>query len=321
MKRRKTLMWVVAGAVFVLAVTVFVVRAVRRDRAMHAALKEQQEWNQADTVFTSDSVARVLVAYFDHPWHRANDRMLAHYLLGRAHADMGEAPQAIEDYQTAVECADTTDSDCDFRLLRNVYGQMAEVFHAQNLPEDELKADSAFIRYSWMIGDTLQAINGYRAMECPYFLLNRFDIVQTIDSTAHKTFLALNDTIAAARALLTSAFINANNQDYNKVKDIIIIICRDADIYDDNNRLRHGYEMFYYTLGLYHEGIGQLDSAEYYYRQLLPAKKYEACYKGLLSVYSKRCIADSIAMHHMTAYVLQRFTKRHPSTTTTVTYV
>ena len=79
-------MWVVAGAVFVLAVTVFVVRAVRRDRAMHAALKEQQEWNQADTVFTSDSVARMLVAYFDHPWHSPNTRMLAHYLLGRDEA-------------------------------------------------------------------------------------------------------------------------------------------------------------------------------------------------------------------------------------------
>ena len=86
--------------------------AVRRDRAMHAALRELQEWNLADTVFTSDSVARVLVAYFDHPWHSSNTRMLAHYLLGRAHADMGEAPQAIEDYQTAIERADTTDQDC-----------------------------------------------------------------------------------------------------------------------------------------------------------------------------------------------------------------
>lgn len=112
MKRRKTLMWVVAGVMFVLAVTAFVVRAVRRDRAMHGALRELQEWNQADTVFTSDSVARVLVAYFDHPWHSSNTRMLAHYLLGRAHADMGEAPLAIEDYQTAIERADTTDQDC-----------------------------------------------------------------------------------------------------------------------------------------------------------------------------------------------------------------
>lgn len=91
-------MWVVAAAVFVLAVTAFVVRAVRRDGAMHEALRELQEWNLADTVFRSDSAAQVLVDYFDHPWHSANDQMLAYYLLGRAHADMGEAPQAIEAY-------------------------------------------------------------------------------------------------------------------------------------------------------------------------------------------------------------------------------
>ena len=79
-------MWVVAGAVFVLAVTVFVVRVVRHDRAMHGALRELQEWNLADTVFRSDSAAQVLVDYFDHPWHSANDQMLAYYLLGRDEA-------------------------------------------------------------------------------------------------------------------------------------------------------------------------------------------------------------------------------------------
>lgn len=56
-------MWVVAGAVFVLAVAAFVVRAVRRDRAMHAALMELQERNMADTVFRSDSAAQVLLQY------------------------------------------------------------------------------------------------------------------------------------------------------------------------------------------------------------------------------------------------------------------
>ena len=115
-----------------------IMAGIRHDRTMHAALMQLQADNQADTIFTSDSAARALVRYFDHPWHNANDRLLAYYLLGRAHADMGEAPQAIEDYQTAIERADTAAADCDFRLLRNVYGQMADVYDAQNLPEDEL---------------------------------------------------------------------------------------------------------------------------------------------------------------------------------------
>ena len=295
MKRRKTLMWVVAGAVFVLAVTVFVVRVVRHDRAMHGALRELQEWNLADTVFRSDSVARVLVAYFDHPWHRANDRMLAHYLLGRAHADMGEAPQSIEAYQTAIERADTTDEDCDFRLLRNVYGQMAEVFNAQNLPEDELEAQKKFNYYSWLIGDTVHAINGYRALECPYFLLGKYDKILEVDSLARCQFLAIGETAYAARALLSVTNILAQRGDYKRVQQNINIVRREADIFNEKGNLKSGHEVFYYTLGLYHEGVGQLDSAEYYYRQLLPAGEYEAAYKGLLSVYGKRGISDSIA--------------------------
>ena len=48
-------------------------------------------------------------------------------------------------------------------------------------------------------------------------------------------------------------------------------------------------------LAFFHEGLGNLDSSEHYYRRLLPAGENEAAYKGLLSVYSKRGIADSIA--------------------------
>lgn len=295
MKRRKTLKWVVAGAVFVLAVTAFVVRAVRRDRAMHAALRELQEWNQADTMFTSDSVARVLVAYFDHPWHSPNTRMLAHYLLGRAHADMGEAPQAIEDYQTAVECADTTDQDCDFRLLRNVWGQMAEVFDAQNLPEDELLAQKRFNHYSWMIGDTLQAINGFRRLERPLYLLGQYQQILQNNALARQKLIEHGDSVGAAQALITPSYIHIINHDYKCAYKDIVTVRKQANIFDEQGRLLAGNEMYYYTLGFYFDNVNELDSAEYYYRRALASNKYEAGYKGLLSVYSKRGIADSIA--------------------------
>ena len=296
MKRQKHIfVWVICGLVLVAALAAGTTYAVRRDRAMHAALRELQEWNQADTVFTSDSVARVLVAYFDHPWHRANDRMLAHYLLGRAHADMGEAPQAIEAYQTAVERADTTANDCDFRLLRNVYGQMAEVFDAQNLPEDELEAAHRFIHYSWLIGDTLEALITLQRSERALYLLGLYDSILVNAQNVRKRLLQMGYAQDAARALIMPAYIHAIRQQYAEAGRDIRIIRDESDLYDEHQSIISGNEMFYYTLGLYHEGVGQLDSAEYYYRQLLPAREYEAAYKGLLSVYSKRGIPDSIA--------------------------
>ena len=288
-------MWVVAGAVFVLAVTVFVVRVVRHDRAMHGALRELQEWNQADTVFRSDSAAQVLVDYFDHPWHNANDQMLAYYLLGRAHADMGEAPQAIEDYQTAVECADTTDQDCNLYVLSAVYGQMAEVFDAQNLPEDELSALRHYSHFCLLNGDTIAAIHGYLGLERPYYLLNDTNAIIQNANSVRKLLLFYGYHEDAAKALLMPAYYFAAKGEHYAAKEAITIIKEESGLFNGNGFLRLGNEMFYYTLGLYHEGVGQLDSAEYYYRQLLPAIEYEAAYKGLLSVYSKRGIPDSIA--------------------------
>ena len=288
-------MWVVAGAVFVLAVTVFVVRVVRHDRAMHGALRELQEWNQADTVFRSDSAAQVLVDYFDHPWHNANDQMLAYYLLGRAHADMGEAPQAIEDYQTAVECADTTDSDCNFRLLRNVYGQMAEVFHAQNLPEDEMIAQKKYNHLSWIIGDTLSAIMGHGSLMKPYFLLSDTANMLRIAQETEQELLQYGRPDLAAMTHVSTTYIYIERGEIEQAKMYIDHIRAEAGIFDEDGSLKAGCEMFYYTLGLYFERTNQLDSAEYYYRRTLTSNKLEAGYKGLLSVYSKRGIADSIA--------------------------
>ena len=291
---RRTWVAVVAVAAAI-ALVAGGIAAWRHDRAMRAALRDLQAVNQADSVFTGDSAAKVLVRYFDHPWHRPNTRMLAHYLLGRAHADMGEAPQAIEDYQTAVERADTTDDDCDFRVLRNVWGQMAEVYDAQNLPEDKLMADSMFIHYSWVIGDTLEAVVTLQRSESALYMLGKYDSIIVNAQDVRKQLLQLGYKQDAARALIMPAYIHTVRQQYTEAEHEIRIIRVESDMFDERQQLVPGCEMFYYTLGLYHEGIAQLDSAEFYYRQLIPVKEYEAGYKGLLSVYSKRGIPDSIA--------------------------
>ena len=296
MKRQKHIfVWIACCLLLVAAIVAGIVLVVRRDRAMHAALMDLQAANQAGTVFTSDSAAQVLARYFDEPWHRRNDRVLAHYLLGRAHADMGEAPQAIEAYQTAIERADTTAEDCDLFVLSAVYGQMAEVFHEQNLPEDEIEAQKMYNHLSRVNGDTLYAIDGYRNLERPYYLLGKLNSVLIVDSIAREQFLAQGDTIDAAWTLFTPIYIYTLREQFDKAKNAIDIVRSEAEVFLEDGTLKAGREMLYYTFGFYYDGINQLDSAEYYYRRTLAAGKQEAGYKGLLSVYNKRGIADSIA--------------------------
>ena len=274
-----------------------IMAGIRHDRAMHAALMQLQADNQAYTTFTSDSAARALVRYFDHPWHNANDRLLAYYLLGRAHADMGEAPQAIEDYQNAIERADTTAADCDFRLLRNVYGQMADVFEAENLPEDERKAEMSFSHYSWILKDTTEAILSMQRLDAVYYLLGQYDSIIINAKRVQTAFLRANDSIGAARALIMSAYVHLLQEQYDEASVEIDLIRHKSDIYDSLGNLLPPYQRFNYTIGLYFDGINQLDSAEYYYRQVLAAGDEESGYKGLLSLYGKLNISDSIVKY------------------------
>ena len=75
-----------------------------RYEGMRLQLDSLQALNQADSLLTDDSLALALAHYFDRHG-TANDRMEAHYLLGRTYADRGEAPRAIDEYHAAADCA------------------------------------------------------------------------------------------------------------------------------------------------------------------------------------------------------------------------
>lgn len=290
--------WIIGVVVAVSCALCFgVYSELRRTGRMQAALIVLQAANQADSVFTTDSLAQELVRYFDHPlhfWTSANDRLMAHYLLGRCYADMGEAPRAIEEYSEAVEQADTTASDCDLHALRAVYGQMANVFHQQNLPEEEIEAEQRYIHYSNKMGDSLQIAIGMENLTRPYYLIGDSDAILRYSHAASEIFYSIGRSDLAANALNTSAFIETQRGNTAEARWLIGLIRQESSFFDSLGNLRPRREMFYYTIGLYFENSNKLDSAEYYYRRLLPAKEYEAAYRGLLSVYEKREIADSI---------------------------
>ena len=50
--------------------------------------------NKTDAPLPSDTLMKEVVDYYDRHGN-ANERMRAHYLLGRVYHDMGEAPQAL----------------------------------------------------------------------------------------------------------------------------------------------------------------------------------------------------------------------------------
>ena len=120
-------------------------------------LAEADSLNQNYIPFTTDSTMLDVVDYYNHHG-TANERMKAHYLLGCVYRDLGEAPRALECYHDAVDCADTTSQDCDYKLLSRVYGQMAYLFDLSFVPNDEIESAEKAYHYAMLAKDTISAL-------------------------------------------------------------------------------------------------------------------------------------------------------------------
>ena len=252
--------------------------------------------NKCDTVFRSDTLQRALVSYYDRHG-TPNERMRAYYLLGRACHDMGEAPRALDCYQQAIDCADTTSTDCDYYTLSAVYGQMSSLFHRQFLAEDELKAQVAAEKYSWKTKDTLRALEDYELRFRPYYLKGEKDSVLAILYSAQEKYRKHGYIESAARASLAIIAILLEREDYSKVGKYIEVYEHESGLFDKDGNIEKGREIYYYYKGCYLQGTGKLSEAEIYYRRALYHGYDEAAYKGLLSVYRERNIPDSMAKY------------------------
>lgn len=254
--------------------------------------------NKCNTVFHSDSLQLLLTNYYDRHGN-SNERMMAHYLLGRAYSDMGDAPRALRSYQNAVECADTTSEDCDLYNLCSVYGQMAAVFDAQHLYLEEVAAFERFSHFSLKDSDIYNHIKGIELQIPPYCALD--DTVHCLELTdrCYNLYMQYGLDKEAASVYPTAIFIHIQNGQYEKAKVLMDIFRYKSGLFDQDGNIVAGREHYYNSCGLYYLGVSRTDSAEYYFRKLLKYhinRDYEA-YRGLARVYLAKGQNDSIVKY------------------------
>ena len=265
--------------------------------AMCQRLDYVSQCNRADTVFTEAWLPTVdsLVNYFDHHGN-ANEKMMAHYLKGRVHHDMGESPIALECYQKATEMADTTRNDCDLYTLAAIYGQMASLFHSHYLPDNEMNAIIMAEHYAWKEKDTMSAIKAYELRIRPYFLKNKKDSMAFVMTRVREKYLQLDEREKAAQVIFPMISILLESQQLQKASYYLNIYERESRKFDSNDERIYDGE-YYYDKGRYMFAIGNIDSARFYFYKAKDRGILEAGYKGLLSVYKKLNKSDSIAKY------------------------
>ena len=229
-----------------------------QSQKMRYELLRHKAMNKACITFTSDSVMKEVVDYYDHHGS-ANERMLANYVLGCVYRDMYEAPMALEYYNKATEQADTTAADCDYGTLYRVYSQMGFLFSKQYLPYQLLDAFGKAVKYAYLAKDTLNAIINYQNKGDAYGYLGKKDSVIAINLQAAKLFKKHGNDYAA-----TIAF-GCNYDYYIEKKDSInakkAFEAYNSTGYEGNSNYEDAKAYVLYQKGTYYLFVNKQDSA------------------------------------------------------------
>ena len=255
---------------------------------MRYELLRHKAMNKACITFTSDSVMKEVVDYYDHHGS-ANERMLANYVLGCVYRDMHEAPMALEYYNKATEQADTTAADCDYGTLYRVYSQMGFLFSKQYLPYQLLDAFGKAEKYAYLAKDTLNAIINYQNRENAYSYLGNKDSVIAINLHAATMFKQIGNNYAAAIAFGCNYNYYVEKEDtLNALKTFKAYF---STGYEGNSEYEDSKAYVLCQKGTYYMFTAQLDSAYNNLQQSLRlCKSYSikaATTKALAQYYAK----------------------------------
>ena len=240
---------------------------------MRYELLRHKAMNKACITFTSDSVMKKVVDYYDHHGS-ANERMLANYVLGCVYRDLHEAPMALEYYNKATEQADTTAADCDYGTLYRVYSQMGFLFSKQYLLYQELNAFDKAEKYAYLAKDTFNAIVNYQNQGEVYDFLGKKDSVIAINLQAAKLFKKHGNDYAAAIAFGCNYKYYIEKKDFINAKKAFINAKKAFEAYNStgyegNSNYEDAKAYVLCLKGTYYMFTGQLDSACYILQQSL----------------------------------------------------
>ena len=262
-------------------------------------LEELERMNRAYEPMTNDTLAQQLVDYFDRHG-TSNERIRSYYILGCVYRDLDEAPRALDSYLAAIERADTTNKDCDYRTLIAINAQMSAIFHRQNLPQDEIRALNNVIRFTRMMGDSLNYINYQELLIKPYYLLGKTDTVLNIINNVNSLLMQRGHKQFPPLGVGTAAWINIERGQFTEAHRYLCMYEQDCNVVDSLGNVAKGWESYYWIKGFYELGINNSDSAELYFRKAMCFGDFNCssnAYKGLISVYQRKRVIDSIAKY------------------------
>ena len=228
---------------------------------------------------------------------------------------------ALECYQKAAECADTTSQDCDYAQLSRAYAQMASLFYRQGLYREQLELGRYSTMYAWKDRDTLAALMSYEQEAYAYSKLDlRDSVIKVAEDVSQKYKQYGYPTYSAISLGIIIRTLIDSKADNQETKSYMNIYESESGLLDSLGNIEKGREVYYKAKGLYYLYNNRYDSAEYFFRKELRDGKdfnnQNAAAMGLALLYQKTHKTDSAAKYAIYAYAMNDSVYAHQATET-----
>ena len=167
---------------------------------------------------------------------------------------------------------------------------MSVLYQRQRSPRLELEAERKAYTAAMKAKDTLAAISYYEYMAGAYYTLGKKDSALAIVENSISQYTKMKEHRSAAAEMGVAADFYIKKKDFKHADSLLKQYEAYSGFFDKKGKITPGHESYYYTKGLYYQGVQKLDSAIYFYRKLLnpqiDIEDVEMGYKVLASISS-----------------------------------
>lgn len=233
-----------------------VAHAPERVRMYHALLTVKAA-DKAYVRHTSDSLIRQVVAYYEDgadPWLLPE----ACYYAGRVYSDLGDAPQALDYFERAAEALPPKGREM---LAGKIYSQMGTLFEHQQMYEEALEMFRRAYEYDVKAGDVRGQVFDLRDIGDAYQGLEKTDSALVCIQKAYGLASAGGEAelVSLVQGQRLSLYLQL--QEYDSAE-----VCLREAFKHVHKASRSG---LYFKAAELYNYTGRLDSAIYYWKQLL----------------------------------------------------
>ena len=206
---------------------------------------------------TSDSLIQAVLHYYE---ERADRRHLpeAYYYAGRVASDLGDAPQALDYFGKALE-AMPEGAMTDLRS--RVVSQMGTLFYRQRMYPEALEMYKQSLACDSVLGDSVGMAFSLRDVGAVYYILGDVGSALSYYLRAYEIcrFVPSSGVLGSLEDRIAGLYMSMQRPD--SAKHFLQAALRDGDRME-----RPGICV---TAGTYYQKQNELDSAAWYYREVL----------------------------------------------------